>query len=72
MYIVFIFLAMFMLKMYSQDDETGVLEFLENKIWLPNHDGKTFTENFPRGIYISFYNLIYYYLLPTSHIFLFR
>ena len=32
MFILFIFLTMFVLKIYSQNDETGVLEVLESKI----------------------------------------
>ena len=41
-----------MLKMYSQNDETGVLEVLESKFSsLANHGGKTFKENFLRGFY---------------------
>ena len=57
MFILFIFLAMFMLKMYSQNDEMGVWEVLEKKnSLLPNHGGKTFTEffkNFLHGFYNS-------------------
>ena len=32
MFILFIFFPMIILKMYSQNDETGILEVLENKI----------------------------------------
>ena len=32
MLILFISLPMFMLKMYSQNDEAGILDVLENKI----------------------------------------
>ena len=36
-----------MLKMYSQNDETGVSEVLESKFSsLANHGGKTFKEKF--------------------------
>ena len=31
MFILFIFLPMFMLKMYSQNDEKDILEVLENE-----------------------------------------
>ena len=33
MFILFIFLPLFMLKMYLQNDETGVLEILESNIF---------------------------------------
>ena len=33
MFILFMFLPMFMLKMYSQNVETCILEFLENEIF---------------------------------------